>query len=70
MTGDPPLGLILESPFNNIVDAAAQHPFAFVSHCFFYGNSYKALSGVCNSGTIYCSAMMPDVLNICMSFQS
>ncbi|KAK7103558.1 lysophosphatidylserine lipase ABHD12-like [Littorina saxatilis] len=27
--GDPPLGLILESPFNNIVDAAIQHPFAF-----------------------------------------
>ena len=30
-SGDPPLGLILESPFNNIVDAAFQHPFAFVS---------------------------------------
>ncbi|KAL8608302.1 hypothetical protein ACOMHN_042169 [Nucella lapillus] len=28
--GDPPMGLILESPFNNIVDAAFEHPFAYV----------------------------------------
>ncbi|XP_076442520.1 lysophosphatidylserine lipase ABHD12-like [Babylonia areolata] len=28
--GDPPAGLVLESPFNNIVDAAFEHPFAFL----------------------------------------
>lgn len=27
--GDPPMGVILESPFNNIVDAAHNHPFAY-----------------------------------------
>lgn len=65
--GDPPSGMILESPFNNISDAAANHPFGIpykflpwfesifvdsLGHQGIYFNSEESIASVTNHITI------------------